>query len=277
MLDNLRSRVPVSIRRPVRLLLDTIDERRRARELTRGVAALRDPARTGRIASSLIADLHAAWGNIAWSADAFFVTEIANRTLASRGPFLDCGSGLSTIVAGVIAEERGSRVWSFEQDHAWYEHVRSVLIAYEILSVDLRHAPLHLQGEFAWFDIDPRQLPTRFTHVYCDGPSVLSDEWPEPQYSNWRGGVVPILESFGIGFDEILLDDAEDTRCPMLREGWALLGIQTEIVSTPTGSFVIGRSSPEREERSKLGRQQQPAVERDPGPQRTDGLSPLVE
>lgn len=125
MLDDLLSRVPKFLKRPVRLLLDSVDEKRRALQLAHGVAALRDQARTGRVASSLIAEMHAAWGNIAWSADAAFVTEIARRTLASPGPFLDCGSGLSTIVAGVIAQERGSRVWSLEQDRGWYEHMRA--------------------------------------------------------------------------------------------------------------------------------------------------------
>lgn len=244
MLDDLRSRVPKSLQRPVRLLLDTVDQRRRARQLAQGVAALREQARAGRIASSLVADIHAAWGNTSWSADASFVTEMAERTLASAGPFLDCGSGLSTIVVGAIAEERGARVWSLEQDSAWHEHVRAALVAHKILSVDLRHASLSIQGDYAWFDIDPRRLPRWFAHVYCDGPSVLPDEWPEPQYSNWRGGVVPILRSLGIGFDEILLDDAEDPRCPILRERWAAHGIRTEIVSTATGPFVIGRSNP---------------------------------
>ena len=254
MLDRLRSRLPQSLKRPVRLLLDVVDERRRARQLAHGIAALRGQARTGRVPASLIADLHAAWGNTGWSADAGFVIELANRTLASPGPFLDCGSGLSTIVAGVIAEQRGARVWSLEQDPAWYEHMRGALAAHDVLSVDLRHAALRTHGGYAWFDIDRRHLPGRFTQIYCDGPAVLPEEWPEPQYSNWRGGVVPILGSLGIAFDEILLDDAEDPRCAILRERWAALDVETEIVSTATGSYVIGR--PRRPE-------QQPAAGRD--------------
>lgn len=134
------------------------------------------------------------------------------------------------------------------------------LLAHEILSVDLRHAALRVNGEYAWFEIDPRQLPSWFAHVYCDGPSVLPDQWPEPQYSNWRGGVVPILRSLGIGFDEILLDDAEDPRCPIVRERWAALGIKTEVVSTPTGSFVIGRSNPECRTTVEAGKDRQPAA-----------------
>jgi hypothetical protein len=241
MLDHLRSRVPKSLKQPVRRLLDGVDERRRARRLARCVSALRDQARAGRIAASLIADLRAAWGNTAWSADAGFVIETANRTLASPGPFLDYGSGLSTIIAGVIAEQRGARVWSLEQDRAWYEHMRAALAAHRIPSVELRYAPLRAYGEYVWFDIDRRNLPDRFAHIYCDGPAVLPGEWPEPQYSNWRSGIVPILRSLSIGFDEILLDDAEDPRCAILREKWAALGVETEIISTATGSYAIGR------------------------------------
>jgi hypothetical protein len=244
MLDHLRSRVPKSLKQPVRRLLDRVNERRRARRLAHCVSALRDQARAGRIAASLITDLRAAWGNTAWSADAGFVMETANRTLASSGPFLDCGSGLSTIIAGVIAEQRGARVWSLEQDRSWYEHMRAALAAHRIPSVELRYAPLRIYGDYVWFDLDRRNLPDRFAHIYCDGPAVLSEEWPEPQYSNWRGGVVPILGSLGIGFDEILLDDAEDPRCVILCEKWAALGVETEIISTATGSYAIGHPRP---------------------------------
>jgi hypothetical protein len=240
MLDYLRSRVPKSLKRPVRLMLDRMDERRRARQLAHGVAALRDQARAGQIATSLITDLRTAWGNTAWSADASFVSELVNRTLTSSGPFLDCGCGLSTIVVGVIAEQRGTRVWSLEQDRDWYEHVRVALATHRISNVELRHASLRRYGDYTWFDIDRKDLPKRFTNIYCDGPVVRG--WPEPQYSNWRGGVVPVLKSLGIGFDEILLDDAEDPRCAILRKQWAALGIETEVVSTATGLYVIGRN-----------------------------------
>jgi hypothetical protein len=234
----MRSLVPTPLKRKLRGLLDNVAERRRATDLKRGINELRTQAIARRVTRALIADIHEAWGNVDWSADAAFVGEGADRALASPGPFLDCGSGLTTVVVGVIADQLGTRVWSLEQDLPWYRRMRSVLAKYEILSVDLRYAPLRSYGEYAWYDVDERSFPRTFTHIFCDGPAVFPNDWPEPLHSNWRAGVVSALQAMGVGFDSILLDDAEDPRSATVRERWLRLGIKTEVISSPTGAFI---------------------------------------
>jgi hypothetical protein len=57
--------------------------------------------------------------------------------------------------------------------------------------------------------------------------------------TNWRAGVVPVLQRRGITFDEILLDDSSDRRCDQLRETWRSLGVESRVLDTSTGGLVV--------------------------------------
>jgi hypothetical protein len=243
LLDHIRPLVPAALKRPVRQLLESWETSRRSRALQRAVAALRREVQAGAISPALWPELREAWGNTAFSADAGYLAEIAARALARRGPVLECGSGLSTLVLGVIADTRQARVWSLEQDGEWLRLVSGMLAQFAVRRVALWHTPLVLRGDYAWFDLAGRDLPRAFLHVFCDGPAVLS-HWPAPIHLAWRRGVVPELLQLGIGFDEIVLDDADDPRCGALCEYWSQLGVTTRVVQTASGPFVIGRHVP---------------------------------
>jgi len=240
LLDHLRPLVPSALKRPVRQLLDSWGTSRRSRTLQRVVAALRREVHAGAISPALWPELREAWGNTAFSADAGYLAEIAARALARRGPVLECGSGLSTLVLGVIADVRQAGVWSLEQDGEWLRLVSGILAQFAVRRVALWHTPLVLRGDYAWFDLSGCSLPGAFLHVFCDGPAVLP-HWPAPIHLGWRRGVVPELLQLGIGFDEIVLDDADDPRCGALCEYWNVLGVATRIVETGSGPFVVGR------------------------------------
>lgn len=244
LLERLRPLVPPAIKRPARLLFDSWETSRRSRTLERAVAALRREVQSGAISAALWPELCAAWGNTSFSADAGYQAEIAARALARRGPMLECGSGLSTLVLGVIADARHAGVWSLEQDREWHRLVSTMLARFGIQRVALWHTPLVPRGDYAWFDLTGRDLPRAFLHVFCDGPAVLP-HWPARLHAGWRRGVVPELLRLGIGFDEIVLDDADDARCEALTRYWNRLGVATRIVQTPSGPFVIGRRQPE--------------------------------
>lgn len=243
MLDRIRSLTPEPIKRPLRQMRDALDNARRARAFARCVNELRRQARAETVNPLVLFDLRRAWSNDAYSADVSFVCEVAARVLRYPGPFLDCGSGVSTVVAGIIADQQGTRVWSLEQDEGWYQHMSGILKNFAIANVVLWYAPLRRYGDFVWFDVDGRTMPAQFTHVFCDGPAVFATEWPDPLHSNWRVGVVPVLKGRGIRFGEILLDDADDPRCTRVCRQWNELGVETRIVSTKTGAFVLGQPS----------------------------------
>jgi hypothetical protein len=188
----------------------------------------------------MIREIRRVWGDHRWAADASFLWEVATRAARGPGPFLDCGSGLSTVVAGALAGRYGTVVWSLEQDEAWYRRMARVVSAIRLDNVVLVHAPLRSYGDFAWYDVERGTLPPELGAVFCDGPAVSRSQWPEPHFSNWRSGVVTVLRDLGITFGELLLDDADDRRCAQLRQRWEEAGVRTEVRATADGPFVVG-------------------------------------
>lgn len=241
LLEHLRPLVPRAVKAPVREILESWDAWQRSRALARAIAALRREVQNGAVSPDLWPELRAAWGNTAYTADAAYLAEIADRALARRGPVLECGSGLSTVVLGVIADHHGTGVWSLEQDREWQRVMSGHLVRLAIRHVAIWHTPLQQRDDYAWYQLAGRDLPHAFLHVCCDGPAVFPRDWPAPVHASWRGGVVPELTRLGIGFDEIVLDDADDPRCEALCGRWNALGVATRIVSTATGPFVIAR------------------------------------
>ena len=75
-----------------------------------GVRRLRLSASKGRMDEQALAELWLGWGNPQWSATVEMLNVVAAfATRQSSRTILECGSGVSTIMLGVIAEARGSR------------------------------------------------------------------------------------------------------------------------------------------------------------------------
>ncbi|MGH7561038.1 MAG: hypothetical protein ACRENB_08455 [Gemmatimonadales bacterium] len=229
------------LRPPVRLLRSLLVAARRRRALHRLATELRRQSKGGAIDPALLLAMREAWGNKAFSADPAYLEAIAHRTLVAEGPCLECGSGLTTVVCGIVAESRGITIWSLEQSEEWYERVVADLRLLGVRSVVPWHAPLEEHEGFAWYEMRGRRLPSYFSHVFCDGPAVGPKRWPPAVHARWRAGVVPVLQSEGIRFGEIVLDDADDPRSAELRRLWADRGVTTSVIDTPTGPLIVGR------------------------------------
>ena len=181
------------------------------------------------------------WDNGTWTADAGFLAAVARRVLSEPGPCLDCGSGLSTLMLGALTRTRRDPVWSLEQDVEWSRVMGRALDAFGFDHVRLRHAPLRAWPDFVWYDVPDGWFPERFRVICCDGPAVHRAPWSPDQFTGWRAGLVDVLDRGATGFDTILLDDAEDKRAGALVARWTRAGIETEVVSTPTGPYIVGR------------------------------------
>ena len=92
--------------------------------------------------------------------------EIARRAVVTRGPILECGSGLSTILLGLLAARRGVDVWSLEHIPEWHARVRSVLESVGIAAMRLHLTPLRSYGDFDWYRLPLASMPHAFSACY---------------------------------------------------------------------------------------------------------------
>jgi hypothetical protein len=178
--------------------------------------------------NTLVTDLIYGWGNELWSALDEYLVSCVEHALASPGPVLECGSGLSTIVVGAIAQRRGYRLWALEHTPEWFERVQRCLDRYHIDSVVLHLAPLTDYGEFVWYDPPCESMPGAFALVLCDGPPGST--------KGGRYGLVPVMKNMMKPGCVIVLDDAGRIGEQEVAGRW-----KAELGSTPT---MHGRIKP---------------------------------
>jgi hypothetical protein len=112
--------------------------------------------------------LRMGWGNEGWSADTSYLEAVCNWASLVRGPILECGSGLTTLLLGVIAR---NHVTTLEHQSEWREHVQQAAIEHSV-PVNVLTAPLVDYGGFHWYSL-PESLPRGFELVVCGGaPSM---------------------------------------------------------------------------------------------------------
>ncbi|MCO6439776.1 MAG: class I SAM-dependent methyltransferase [Nitrococcus mobilis] len=165
----------------------------------RAFAAFRRAPRLALSNRDLLGELRRGWGNEGWAADTEYLEVVLERALALRGPVLECGSGLSTLLVGAIAEHEGMELWTLEHHPGWFDCVRKQLNRYALRSTRLILAPIEDYGEFSWYRPPLEDMPGRFTLVICDGPP---GDTPGGRY-----GLLPVMRERLSATAEILLDD----------------------------------------------------------------------
>ena len=118
----------------------------------------------------LIEELVSSWGN-RWSAQHEFLDDCLKQVRQTSGPVLECGSGLSTISLGAVAQSRGIRMWTLENEPKWAARTQEYLHKYRIHSVTMALAPIRSFGDFDWYSLPSLQtIPGKISLVICDGP-----------------------------------------------------------------------------------------------------------
>ena len=145
----------------------------------------------------IVNDLIYGWGNMGWSSFQDYTYAIIKAAKENSGPVLECGSGLSTLLLGIIGDRRGFEVWTLEHEPNWAEHVGKHLAQLNIKSVTVCSAPLKQYDGFRWYNTDEIKSSAPFSLVICDGP---------PHYSE-RQGLLPVMSNFLEDKALILLDD----------------------------------------------------------------------
>jgi predicted O-methyltransferase YrrM len=165
------------------------------------------------VSASLIEDLIYGWNNPVWAAKPDLLTAVIAHAAATNGPIIECGSGLSTMVLGLIAKKKGLRVWSLEHDRQWGEKTRLMMKKWRIESVELLIAPLRSYGSFDWYDVPMDSMPKDIALVVCDGPPG--------ETRGGRYGLLPIMRSLLKPGCVILLDDAHRPDEKQILAEWA--------------------------------------------------------
>ncbi|HEY6352854.1 MAG TPA: hypothetical protein VIY30_00055 [Burkholderiaceae bacterium] len=199
---------------------------------------------TAALAStSLLGELIATWGNSGWSAQEGYLRECCACALTSSGPTLECGSGLSTLLLGVIGQQRGHQHWALEHLAEWALKVDRCAVRHRLRAVNVCTAPLRNYAGYVWYDPPLRRLPNQFALVVCDGPPA--------ETAGGRYGLVPIMRNRLAPGCVILLDDAEREAERTIARRWQLeLGATHQLVADDKP--FIRLVMPKRELRSAL-------------------------
>ena len=190
-LNWLRRLVPAATRRRLRA-------RHREFVLQRTILRIRSRDDYVPLSDQAVRSLLYGWGS-PWSLREELLTELWHRAWHTRGPVLECGSGLSTLLLGIAAERLGYDVYSLEHDEAWHARVCEAVGQLGLQRVKVISAPLVVHGDYAWYDA-PGTFPPDFTLVLCDGPPAAT--------MGGRYGLLPELRPSLAADCVILLDDA---------------------------------------------------------------------
>ena len=188
----------------------------------------------------LLAELVYGWGN-SWSVQHEFLDACLREARTTDGPILECGSGLSTILLGVVAQSRGIRVWSLENDGKYASRVQTYLRKYRINSVSLCVAPLRSFGDFDWYSLPQLQtIPSKISMVVCDGPPGST--------RGGRYGLVPVMMEKMRPDCVVLLDDGARADEQAVAGRWAqLLGASPEIIGSEKPFIRLQARPPEQQ------------------------------
>ena len=118
---------------------------------------LKDADRSIASTSETLGDLILGW----------YLFACLSHAMTIEGPILECGSGLTTLLIGAVAQRRGIELWSLEHTQAWGDRVRRALERYRIDCVHLHTSALRDYGGFTWYDPPPDFLRNEYPLVIC--------------------------------------------------------------------------------------------------------------
>jgi len=161
----------------------------------------------------ILSELARGWGEDGYRAVGGYLEEVAHWAAEARGPVLEIGSGLTTLILGTLVRRRGVPVWTLEHHPEYFRNTEAKLKRYGLTNVHLTLAPLRDYGEFCWYDPPLDLLPRDFGLVIADGPPG--------DVKGGRFGLLPVLHSHFAPEVVILLDDAERAQEAAVLRKWA--------------------------------------------------------
>lgn len=196
----IRRYVPLAAKKRARSALLPLREKHAFRQLRRGAS---DPPTT-----AVLEELIAVWGNPGYRADIGYLSYVAVACAEANGPVLECGTGLTTILAATYSRHG---VWSLEQHAPSAQRIRDLLCRHG-LTAHVLDAPLVDHGDHEWYETS-LDLCDGFAVVICDGPPGDS--------KGGRYGLIPAARHLFRPDVTILLDDAARPGERAVLDRWA--------------------------------------------------------
>lgn len=217
--------VPKPVKRVVRKLV-------KERQLRSAIGAIAHLPIGENPSRQLLSELIAGWDNEGFVADLDYADELARRATNTTGPILECGTGMTTIILGLLAGRRGVEIWSLENSSEWHHKISGTLKHYGIKDVSICLAPLRDYGGYSWYDPSLTELPKEFSLVVCDGPPGTT--------KGGRYGLMPVLGNRLSAGSIILLDDAERPgEMESLHRWQTEVPLDINMVEKSSGTFAI--------------------------------------
>lgn len=160
----------------------------------------------------VLTKLAQAWGDDGYRAVGGYLEEVTRWAAQARGPVLEIGSGLTTLILGSVVGRRGLPVWTLEHHPEFFRNTEAKLERYNLTNVRLTLAPLRDYGDFYWYDPPINELPRDFSLIIADGPPG--------DVKGGRFGLLPVLRSHFASDAVVLLDDAERPQEKAVLQKW---------------------------------------------------------
>ena len=186
--------------------------------------------RAPRVHSLLWSDAVYGWDNEEWSADELYLAEVVRSAELSTGSILECGSGLTTLLMGVVAARRGLQLHALEHNEKWHARVSQALRDFGATTTTEHLAPLREYGDFDWYGAPLESMPNDFTLVVCDGPPAST--------RGGRSGMLPTMRSKLAPSCCVLLDDANRPAEQELVRSWSKAGRGTTQINKSHRGFA---------------------------------------
>lgn len=161
----------------------------------------------------VLTELAQAWGEDGFRAVGGYLEEVTRWASEAKGPVLEIGSGLTTLILGSVVGRRGFPVWTLEHHPEFFRNTEATLKRYNLNNVHLTLAPLRDYGDFYWYDPPRDQMPRDFSLIVADGPPG--------DVKGGRFGLLPVLRSHFASGAVVLLDDAERPQEKAVLQKWA--------------------------------------------------------
>lgn len=189
-------------------------------ELRSAMRALAELPASTDIPRELATSLLHAW-NCTWVIGRDYMQALWHAANKCKGPILECGSGLSTLILAVVANRRGLELYALEQKQWWAEHMQRQLVTHK-LEAKLSHSPLQVRGKYSWYTPDVSTMP-KFKLIICDGPPGGT--------KGGRYGLVPVMrDKFAKGCTLLLDDAGRPKEAAVLKQWERELGLKAEVI-----------------------------------------------